>query len=88
VTKISAPPAAAAARWGRSSGSIAGELSRRSGCGRTSASRSGRSKSEIAREALRKQLSLEALRDMRRELMPAAEAQGIISDEDVFDLIS
>jgi len=25
---------------------------------------------------------------MRRELMPAAEAQGIISDEDVFDLIS
>lgn len=52
------------------------------------AKRSGRSKSEIAREALRKQLSLEVLRDVRRELVPAAEARGIVSDEDVFDLIS
>lgn len=52
------------------------------------ARRSGRSKSEIAREALRKQLSLEVLREVRRELVPAAEAQGIVSDEDVFDLIS
>lgn len=52
------------------------------------AKRSGRSKSEIAREALGKQLSLEVLRDVRRELVPAAEALGIVSDEDAFDLIS
>lgn len=52
------------------------------------ARRSGRSKSEIARQALRKQLSIEMLRDVRRELVPAAEASGIVSDEDVFDLIS
>lgn len=49
---------------------------------------SGRSKSEIAREALRRQLSLEVLRDVRGELVPAAGAQGIASDEDVFGLIS
>jgi predicted DNA-binding protein len=52
------------------------------------ARRTGRSKSEIAREALRKQLSIELLREVRRDLVPAAEAQGIVSDQDVFDLIS
>lgn len=52
------------------------------------ARQSGRSKSEIARQALRKQLSIEVLRDVRRELVPAAEASGLVSDEDVFDLIS
>ena len=49
---------------------------------------SGRSKSEIAREALRKQLSIDMLREIRKELIPMAEAQGIVSDDDVFDLVS
>jgi len=48
------------------------------------AKRSGRSRSDIARDALRRQLALLQLEDVRRSVMPFAEARGYFRDEDVF----
>jgi predicted transcriptional regulator len=48
----------------------------------------GRSRSEVVREALRRQLFLDLLEEARRQLVPLAEAQGIFTDEDVFKLVS
>ena len=50
--------------------------------------RSGRNKSEIAREALRRQLSIEKFESLRKRIMPFAEARGYLTDEDVFSRIS
>ena len=47
-----------------------------------------RSKSELAREMLRKRVSVEQFRALRRKALPLAEAAGYVSDEDVFDDIS
>jgi predicted transcriptional regulator len=49
---------------------------------------SGRSRSEIAREALRRQLRLDHFERLRRKVMPFAEARGYLTDEDVFKDIS
>lgn len=49
---------------------------------------SGRSRSEIVRDALRRQLALESFERLRREVLPFAEARGLLSDDDVFRLIS
>jgi len=48
----------------------------------------GKSRSEVVREALRRQLTLDLLAEARRQLIPFAEAQGIYTDEDVFKLVS
>lgn len=48
----------------------------------------GRSRSEVVREALRRQLTLELVEEARRQLVPFAEARGIYTDEDVFELMS
>jgi predicted transcriptional regulator len=48
----------------------------------------GRSRSDVAREALRRQLKLTHLETIRRRMMPLAEARGILTDEDVFSVIS
>ena len=48
----------------------------------------GRSRSDVVREALRRQLFLDLLDEARRQLIPIAEAQGIFTDEDVFKLVS
>ncbi len=48
------------------------------------ARRTGRSRSELAREALRRQLALTQFDDLRRRIMPFAEARGYLTDEDVF----
>ncbi len=48
----------------------------------------GRSRSEVVREALRRQLTLDLLEEARRQLIPFAEARGIYTDEDVFKLVS
>jgi Arc/MetJ-type ribon-helix-helix transcriptional regulator len=48
----------------------------------------GRSRSEVVREALRRQLALERFRELRRLMIPFAQAQGIYTDEDVFNLVS
>ena len=50
--------------------------------------RSGKSRSEVVREALRRQLSLMQFEQLRERVMPFAEAQGILTDEDVFRMIS
>lgn len=50
--------------------------------------RSGKNRSEIAREALRRQLRLEQFEELRKRIMPFAEARGILTDEDVFSQIS
>jgi predicted transcriptional regulator len=52
------------------------------------AKRSGRTRSEFVREALRRQLALSQLEDLRRRIMPFAEAQGYLTDEDVFRDVS
>jgi predicted transcriptional regulator len=44
----------------------------------------GRTKGEIAREALRRQVAVARLREFRRNTLPFAEAQGLLTDEDVF----
>ena len=49
---------------------------------------SGRSKSEVAREALRRQLRIVQFESLRRKVMPFAEARGYLTDEDVFREIS
>jgi predicted transcriptional regulator len=50
--------------------------------------RSGRNRSEIAREALRRQLRLQQFEELRKRIMPFAEARGFLTDEDVFSQIS
>ena len=52
------------------------------------AKRSGRSRSEIARDALRRQLTVLQFEDARRSIMPFAEARGYLTDEDVFRDVS
>jgi predicted transcriptional regulator len=52
------------------------------------AKRSGRSRSEIARDALRRQMAVLQLEDARRQILPFAEARGYLTDEDVFNSIS
>jgi len=50
--------------------------------------RSGRNRSEIAREALRRQLRISQFEALRQRLMPFAEARGYLTDEDVFTEVS
>ena len=50
--------------------------------------RTGRPKSELVREALRRQLSIESFQQLRKELLPYGEAQGWLTDEDVFREVS
>jgi len=48
----------------------------------------GRSRSEVARDALRRQLRLTQFEAIRRRTMPFAEARGFLTDEDVFAQVS
>ena len=50
--------------------------------------RSGVTRSELAREALRRQLRISHLDALRKRIMPFAEARGFLTDEDVFNEIS
>ena len=52
------------------------------------AKRSGRSRSDIARDALRRQLAILQFEDARRQTMPFAEARGYLTDQDIFDAVS
>ena len=52
------------------------------------ARRTGKSRSELARDALRRQLALAQFDDLRRRIMPLAEARGYLTDEDVFHDVS
>jgi predicted transcriptional regulator len=53
-----------------------------------SARRTGRPKSELVREALRRQLSIESFQQIRNRILPFAESQGLLTDEDVWREIS
>lgn len=44
----------------------------------------GRTRSEVVRDALRRQLSLMRFERTRRRMIPFAEARGYLTDEDVF----
>ena len=50
--------------------------------------RLGRSRSEVVRDALRRQIAVLRFDEARRRLMPYAEAAGYVTDEDVFRDIS
>lgn len=50
--------------------------------------RSGRPRSEFVREALRRQLSIESFHQLRNRILPFAESQGLLTDEDVWKEIS
>lgn len=50
--------------------------------------RTGLSRSDIVRDALRRQLAILAFEKHREMAMPFAEARGYLTDEDVFDAIS
>lgn len=47
-----------------------------------------RPKGDIVREALRRQLALGRFRAVRGEVMPFAEQNGFLTDEDVFKAVS
>jgi Arc/MetJ-type ribon-helix-helix transcriptional regulator len=49
---------------------------------------SGRNQSDVVRGALRRQLAIDLFDQMRLRVAPFAEAQGLLTDEDVFDLVS
>ena len=52
------------------------------------AARSGRRKSEFVREAIRRQIAIARLADLRRQVAPFAEAHGWLTDDDVFAAVS
>lgn len=47
------------------------------------AEQTGRTRSDIVREALQRQLSLLRFEQLRRQVLPFAEARGYLTDEDV-----
>ena len=49
---------------------------------------SGRSQSDVVRDALRRQLSIDLFDQLRDRVAPFAEAQGLLTDEDVFKTVS
>ena len=48
----------------------------------------GKSKSEIVREALNQYFAIKNFRQLRKRVLPFAEAGGLLTDEDIFKLIS
>ena len=50
--------------------------------------RTGQSRSDIVRQAVRREVSLSRFDNLRRRAMPFAEARGFLTDEDVFREIS
>lgn len=52
------------------------------------AKQTGRTKSDIAREAVRRQLAVQRFRALRRQAMPYAAAAGYLTDDDVFRDVS
>jgi len=50
--------------------------------------RTGKTRSALVREAVRRQISLERFRALRERLVPKARVRGLYTDEDVFKLLS
>lgn len=55
---------------------------------RALAKRTGRPKSELIRDALRRQLAIARFQELRQKVAPFAEARGWLTDEDVFQDLS
>ena len=49
---------------------------------------SGQNRSQVAREALRRQMRISQFEALRKRIMPFAEARGFLTDEDVFKEVS
>ncbi len=49
---------------------------------------SGRTRSDVLRDALKRQLGILRFEKLRRQMMPFAEAAGYLTDEDIFKAIS
>lgn len=47
-----------------------------------------RSASDLVRESLRRYIAAERIKAVRRMTLPLAEAQGYLTDEDIFEAIS
>ena len=43
-----------------------------------------RNVSDIVRESLRRYIAVERFRGVRKKILPVAEAQGLLTDEDIF----
>ncbi len=52
------------------------------------AKQTGRTRSDLIRDAVRRQLALLRFEQLRERLMPAAERAGYLTDEDVFRDVS
>lgn len=52
------------------------------------ARRTGKTKNEIARQALAREVAVLRFREARRKILPFAEAQGLLTDEDIFRVVS
>lgn len=50
--------------------------------------RTGRTRSDLARDALRRQLALLRFERLRKRVLPLAESQGYLTDDDVFRDVS
>ncbi len=50
--------------------------------------RSGQTRSEVMREALKRHLASRRFEQLRRRVMPFAGARGYLTDEDVFKTVS
>ena len=50
--------------------------------------RTGQSRSDLVRRAVRREVSLQRFEDLRRRVLLFAEARGYLTDEDVFRDIS
>lgn len=48
----------------------------------------GRTKSEIARETLERRIAVVHFRELWAKTLPFAEAQGLLTDDDVFRAVS
>ena len=44
--------------------------------------------SDLVRESLRRYVAVAKFRSLRRRVLPFAEAQGLVTDEDVFEALS
>ncbi|MBN1360788.1 MAG: ribbon-helix-helix protein, CopG family [Sedimentisphaerales bacterium] len=44
--------------------------------------------SDIVRESIRRYVAVEKFRSLRKKVLPFAEAQGFLTDEDIFKAIS
>jgi predicted transcriptional regulator len=49
---------------------------------------SGRTRSDVVRDSLKRQLSIIRFEQLRRQVLPFAEARGYLTDEDVTKAVS